>query len=626
MTHGEDHEAADQRGGEYTGETAESGEARPVNGPPTPTLWAVPDGGAEPWPGGPDELPDQEFFIPVHGFVRLTPPEVKIVDHPAFQRLGEIFQLGQTHLVYRGATHQRFEHSLGAVHVAETMISSLARNASGTHDPLGGDWQRDRALSREEETFVRLGALLHDIGHLPAGHTLEDELGLFDKHDGEVRLNLILDRPRWHGVDTETLRKVIDREYGGPASATGLELTASEILLKLVTKQGVDGEDGDDNPSGFRIGVCRDLIGNTICADLLDYLHRDWHHLGKYRHLDMRLIEYMELRRKEGPSRSELVINLRGAEKVRTDGVSAILALLESRYELGEIALYHRTKLAATAVLERVISEIAVEKTGESAAKWQRLLTDRLLDCSDAEMLSVLGDQAAEEYDRTPSARLAAARGALADLRLRRFHKPLFERFGYHLAENRGRVQALYAPSREDGGAAAKRRLHALRLLEEDFGLPPLSLAMYCPPATMNTKIAEVKILIDGEVVTLDDYETAAEGDTGLTGGHLEAQKKRFRRLWRVLFTCRADVLRELEKVGHLPLLKRAIATLVLGARDVGGQNYDEFAHSLATELKEKGGSALTEREVLAFSAARGEPGARYPTGAPTLLALTESS
>ena len=72
----------------------------------------------------------QEFFLPVSGFVwLLRDEEVSVVDHPAFQRLGRIYQLGQAFLVYRGATHKRLEHVLGALHVVQRMIGAVSRNS-----------------------------------------------------------------------------------------------------------------------------------------------------------------------------------------------------------------------------------------------------------------------------------------------------------------------------------------------------------------------------------------------------------------------------------------------------------------------------------------------------------------
>ena len=127
---------------------------------------------------------DQEFFIPVHDFVRFTPDEVEIINHPALQRLGRIYQLGQAYLVYRGATHKRFEHVLGTVHIAQKMINALHANFIRYQNQKPNDddvlCPIDNGPTEQEIRFIRLGALLHDVGHLPAGHTLEDELCLLD--------------------------------------------------------------------------------------------------------------------------------------------------------------------------------------------------------------------------------------------------------------------------------------------------------------------------------------------------------------------------------------------------------------------------------------------------------------
>jgi hypothetical protein len=210
--------------------------------------------------------PTRESLIPIHDFVRLYPREWAVVNHPAFQRLGSILQLGQTFLVFRGATHCRFEHALGTLHVAQLIINSLDRS-SAAEDLIpesNGAWRLDEPLSGSERRFIRLAALLHDLGHLPAGHTLEDELGLLDHHDADQRLNLILDRVNWHGLEPEeTLRQLIDRMYGDAAAETGLKVPATEIVLELISR---DRKDSSPSTGGFRLNVGRDIIGNTICA------------------------------------------------------------------------------------------------------------------------------------------------------------------------------------------------------------------------------------------------------------------------------------------------------------------------------------------------------------------------
>src|SRR5882724_5418194 len=70
----------------------------------------------------------QEFFLPVTGFVWFYPEEVEVINHPAFQRLGRINQLGQAHLVFRGATHKRIEHVLGVVGIVQKMIAAVQLN------------------------------------------------------------------------------------------------------------------------------------------------------------------------------------------------------------------------------------------------------------------------------------------------------------------------------------------------------------------------------------------------------------------------------------------------------------------------------------------------------------------
>lgn len=70
-----------------------------------------------------------EFFLPISGFVWLFPEEVSIVNHPAFQRLGRIYQLGQAYVVFRGATHKRMEHVLGALNVVQRMIAAVQTNS-----------------------------------------------------------------------------------------------------------------------------------------------------------------------------------------------------------------------------------------------------------------------------------------------------------------------------------------------------------------------------------------------------------------------------------------------------------------------------------------------------------------
>src|SRR5437763_15862790 len=104
----------------------------------------------------------------VHGDIEMTSLEVELMDTPEFQRLRGIKQLGTAYLVFPSAVHTRFEHSLGTSWMAHRLVDSVRR----TH-----------SLSADEERLVRVTALLHDITHIPFGHTLEDERRVLPRPD-----------------------------------------------------------------------------------------------------------------------------------------------------------------------------------------------------------------------------------------------------------------------------------------------------------------------------------------------------------------------------------------------------------------------------------------------------------
>lgn len=100
---------------------------------------------------------------PVHGFITLPGESVfSVIEHPFFQRLRRIRQLGLTHMVYPGAMHTRFLHSLGALHLMQQAIHTLR--------------QKGLDISDEEETALHFGILLHDVGHGPFSHALEHSI------------------------------------------------------------------------------------------------------------------------------------------------------------------------------------------------------------------------------------------------------------------------------------------------------------------------------------------------------------------------------------------------------------------------------------------------------------------
>src|SRR5690348_4690643 len=114
---------------------------------------------------------------PLWDNIRLDRPFARLVDTPTVQRLRYVRQLGHAFLVYPGATHSRFEHALGTLHLARTALAALDERGELTR------------ISADDRQAVLAAALLHDIGHYPFSHALE-EAG-FPHHEdlGVRRLN-----------------------------------------------------------------------------------------------------------------------------------------------------------------------------------------------------------------------------------------------------------------------------------------------------------------------------------------------------------------------------------------------------------------------------------------------------
>ncbi len=102
-----------------------------------------------------------QIVDPIHDFITVYTNELGIIDTSVFQRLRRIRQLAGAHLVYPGAQHSRFEHSLGTMHVASQ--AAIILKEKGSLDSL-------------DVENIRMAALLHDIGHGPFSHLFEEVL------------------------------------------------------------------------------------------------------------------------------------------------------------------------------------------------------------------------------------------------------------------------------------------------------------------------------------------------------------------------------------------------------------------------------------------------------------------
>jgi uncharacterized protein len=227
---------------------------------------------------------------------------MRLVDTPAFQRLRYVRQLGLAFLVYPGATHTRFEHALGTYHLARRSLALLDERGALTGIP------------RTACSTVRIAALLHDIGHYPFSHALE-EIGAL--HHEEVARPLITE-----GDVADALRSEMSDD------------TPEEIMSLI---------------RGVSRSPLQRLISGSLDLDKLDYLRRDAFMCGvPYGEIDVdRLLNSLLV--VEGSDGAEIGI----AEK----GLSALESLLFARYQMYRNVYWHHAVRSATAMYKRLVED-----------------------------------------------------------------------------------------------------------------------------------------------------------------------------------------------------------------------------------------------------------------------------
>lgn len=243
---------------------------------------------------------------PVHNFINLREKEVKLIGTPVFQRLRGIRQLAMAHLVYPGALHTRFDHSLGVCHVAGLLAEQLG-------------------LDNEQIELVRLAALLHDLGHGPFSHVSEDAL---ERYTDRSLLPANQKREKIHELITGYLLRT------DPEIRRILGQDLSETVATLLAE-------GHGQPA------LRAIVSGPLDADKQDYLLRDSYFCG----VAYGVFDIHQLHRSLVPGgpkdEEELMID--------PDGIHAVEQYVLAKYYLITNVYGHRVRLITDQMIVRAI-------------------------------------------------------------------------------------------------------------------------------------------------------------------------------------------------------------------------------------------------------------------------------
>ena len=250
----------------------------------------------------------------IYGFITPNDTEMKIINTPVFQRLRRIRQLAMAYLVYPGANHTRFEHSLGVYHVARLIADKL----------LPGDDNDER------RRLVRLAALLHDIGHGPFSHTSEELLNKFARNSGNPK-----DVNKIHELITA---KLIENDKG---------------LAPLLSPQDKENVIGLLQGTNVSLALMKHIVSGPLDADKMDYLLRDSHFCGvKYGVFDLdRVINTIDTYE----DKHECDIS------IKYDGINSLEQFVLAKYYMITQVYFHKVRRVSDAMIVRGI-ELGIEQ------------------------------------------------------------------------------------------------------------------------------------------------------------------------------------------------------------------------------------------------------------------------
>ena len=258
-----------------------------------------------------DRQPDSDEFEvirdPLWNTIRLDRTALDIIDTPQFQRLRHIRQLGLAHLVYPGATHTRFDHALGVYHLARRTLRIL-----GERSELEG-------IDPEECRLIPYAALLHDIGHYPFSHAVEE-------------------------LDAERVPEHHEQ-------LSGRFLRAPELARAFSTLGDGAAERIESLIRGTSSSPLQGLVSGSLDLDKIEYLNRDAMFCGvPYGVVDVdRLLHALTLLGDPESGRVEVGVHAKG--------LAALESLLFAKYQMFRNVYWHHAVRAATVLYLRLVRE-----------------------------------------------------------------------------------------------------------------------------------------------------------------------------------------------------------------------------------------------------------------------------
>jgi HD superfamily phosphohydrolase len=543
--------------------------------------------------------------------------ELEILHTPVVQRLYNLKQLGFTDRVFPDAVHARFNHILGVIEVVDVMRRRLIAWLKAHEQEefsfyvLDGEAGKEQGITAADlalqldanEAPLRLMGMLHDLTHAAFGHTLEDEVNVFqEKHDDPRRqkrffnglvgqlLYLWCTEEQLHLFDASVIEELSDlnlsvnharelrwaQELSAILQDSDRQNLAShlrdlefafKLLLHLDVLHTHDGKPAEVPPSLLDgllvtsvINVINpqsperafvlhrdmfmvDLVGNTICADLLDYARRDAHNAGLRIQFDDRFLRYLcvaSVRDGLSPTTEPCIRTAIQifTNKMRHDVLSEMSGILKARYLINERVLFHPTKCAAGAMLgtavqllglkdlpawmqvlgdqeflrvlivmarnlQNVVPLIDANSEDSASESWSEVVTrswaadDRMATILNESIRSILGEtnnrKLSVEQLSALLERSQSARKVLWQLKSRRFPK---------LAYRLGTAHHTSGASDETIAETYSRpsdRYQLERTIEQTCDLPMGTVFIHCPRRKTSMKVAEV-LVVGGDV------------------------------------------------------------------------------------------------------------------------------